>query len=116
MKFRRDMMLHEVPEVVENFTFEPPCPDFLVEADSPHPASRPDGPSPGVTTRLEEHRSRMPTEVSKETARSGTSTRELVITLQAPADGIGDSQQEITHAVQVEAVKIDKDAPVAGTR
>jgi len=26
-------MLHEVTEVVENVTFKPPRPDFLVEAD-----------------------------------------------------------------------------------
>ena len=27
------VVLHEVPEVVENVTFKPPGPDFLIEAD-----------------------------------------------------------------------------------
>jgi hypothetical protein len=37
---------------------------------------------------------------------------ELMVALQTATNRISDSQQKITHAVQAEAMEVDKDAPV----
>ena len=109
-------VLHEVPEEFEDLAFEPPSLDLLVEGGPPHPSSGQGGHLPVPTIRHQGTRSRTPTAGRRGRTPIGNLHCELMVALQAPAYRIGNSVDEVAHAVEAEAVQIDEDAPVSGSR
>jgi len=105
-------MLHEVPEILEDFILEPAGGDFFLKSDDfvHHQYQM-------VLTKdrpqfFKERGLKCCPRVSEKEGTVRNSHTELMVALQTAAYRIRNSQQKITHAVQAETMEVDKNAPV----